>query len=56
MRITAKAMEFLGLFLLFAGGGSIGEYMLIPLATAFTGAALAFAGVSLDMSTEKRRE
>lgn len=53
MRITAKIMEFVGVFLLFMGGGAIGEYTLVPLMVAFTGMALAFAGISLEVSTER---
>lgn len=50
MRITAKLMEFIGVFLLFIGGGAIGEYTLVPMAIAFTGMAVAFAGVSLEVN------
>lgn len=56
MRITAKIMEFVGVFLLFIGGGAIGEYMFVPMAIAFTGMALAFAGMSIDVSNERGRE
>lgn len=56
MRITAKLMEFIGVFLLFIGGGAIGEYTLVPMAIAFTGMALAFAGMSIDVSNERGRE
>lgn len=54
MKITAKIMEFIGVFLLFIGGGTMDSAsMIVPMAMAFTGMALAFAGVSLEVSTER---
>ena len=55
MKMTAKIMEFVGVFLLFIGGGSIGEYTLVPMAMAFTGMAIAAAGMSLDEALGKER-
>ncbi|MBR4406027.1 MAG: hypothetical protein IKT30_06605 [Bacteroidaceae bacterium] len=48
----AKIMEFLGIFLFFIGGGSIGDAMVIPTAMLFTGIALMAAGMSMEGSVK----
>lgn len=48
MRITCKVMEFVGLMLLFVGGGSIDSAPVVGLVMAFCGTGIAVSGASLE--------
>lgn len=49
MKATAKIMEFIGIVLLFIGGGAMDSAsMVVPMVMAFVGMGIAFAGAALD--------
>lgn len=55
MKIIAKIMKFIGVFLTFAGlAGMDSDLIVIPIAALITGMAIAYAGLTVEGSYECR--